>query len=104
GCAELLEDDIGRIAAEHRTGVVDFLDVALRARRADDIGRIGDPFTEPFEAFAAHVFRQHRTAAKAQDTGNRDAATAVVPGRRPYGAVTGRVEFAAGNPRDEAAI
>ena len=36
--AELVEDDVGRIAVEHRAGVVDLLDVALGARRADDVG------------------------------------------------------------------
>ena len=102
--AELIEDDIGWIAVEHGAGVVDFLDVALRARRADDVGRIGDPFAEPLEAFAAHVFRQHRDAAAAENARNGDAAAAVIPSRRPDRAVAGRIEFAGNDARNEAAI
>ena len=102
--AELVEDDVGRVAVERGAGVVDLLDVALRARRADDVGGLGDPALEPVEALLAHVFRQHRDAAAAEDAGDGDAAPAIVAGRRPDGAVARRVELAGDDPGRKAAV
>ena len=102
--AELVEHDVGRIAVQRRAGVVDLLDVALRARRADDVGGLGDPALEPVEALPAHVLRQHRDAAATEDAGDRDAAAAVVAGRGPDRAVPGRVELAGDDARRKAAV
>ena len=102
--AELIEDDIGRIAVERGAGVVDFLDVAFRSRRADDVARIADPAVEPVEALLAHVLRQHGHAAAAENARNGDAAAAVVAGRRPHRAVARRVELAGHQARHQAAI
>ncbi len=80
---ELVEDDVVRITRELGALVVDFLDVAFGAGRANDIGRIADPVAQPIEPLAAHAGGQHRDAATAQDARNGDAAAAVVAGRRP---------------------
>ena len=42
--------DVLRVRGELVALVVDLLDVALGARRADDVGRVGDPVLEPVEA------------------------------------------------------
>ena len=53
---------------------------------------------------AAHVLRQHGDAAAAQDARDGDAAAAVVAGRRPDGAVAGRIELAGDDARHQAAV
>ena len=78
--------------SERVAGVVDLLHVAFRARRADDVPGLGDPVLEPPEALAAHPLGQHRHPPAAENPRDRDAAPAVVPGRRPDGAVAGRIE------------
>ena len=102
--AELVEDDVRRIAVEFGAGIVDFLDVALRARRAHDVGWVGHPLVQPVEALLAHVFGQHGGAVTAQDAGDGHAAPAVIPGRRPHGAVTGRVELPGDQARHQASV
>ncbi len=57
-------------------GVVDLLDVALRARGANDVGWIGHPPLEPLEALAAHVLREDGDAAAVHDAGDRDTTAA----------------------------
>ena len=84
--------------------VVDFLDVALGARRADDVGRIGDPLLQPVEALAAHAGRQHGHAAAAENARDRNAAAAVVAGRRPDRAVVRRIELPGHQARHQAGI
>ena len=83
---KLVEDDVVLLARELRALVADFLDVALGARRADDVGRIGDPACEPIEALAAHALGQHRDAAAAEDRREwlqaRDPHYGQDPGRR----------------------
>ena len=91
---ELIEDDVVRVARKLRALVVDFLDVAFRPRRADDVGRIGHPLLQPVETFLAHARRQHGDTAAAENARNGDAAAAVVSGRRPHGAVLRRIELA----------
>ena len=80
---ELIEDDVLPVARQLGALVVDFLDVALGAGRADDVGRIGNPLLQPVEALAAHAGGKHGDAAAAEDAGNRDAAAAIIAGRRP---------------------
>ena len=41
--AELVEHEVARVEGELVAGVVDLLHVALAARRADDVGRVGAP-------------------------------------------------------------
>ena len=91
-------------AASSLQRVVDLLDVALGARRSDDVARVGHPLLEPVEALAAHALGEHRDAAAAQQPRDRDAAAAVVAGRRPHGALPGRVELPADEPRRQAAV
>ena len=84
--------------------VVDFLDVALGARRANDVGRIGDPLLQPVEALAAHAGRQHGHAAAAENARDRNAAAAVVAGRRPDRPVVRRIELPGHQARHQAGI
>jgi hypothetical protein len=95
---ELVEDHVLRVGGELLAAVVDLLDVALRARRPDDVGRIDDPVLQPGEALPAHALRQHGHAPAIHDPRDGDAAPAVVAGRRPDRAVARRVEL----PRDDA--
>ena len=101
---ELVEDDVLRVARELGALVVDLLDVALGARRADDVGRIAHPVLQPVEALAAHAGRQHGDAAAAEDARDRDAAAAVVAGRRPHRLVDSGIELAGDEARHEAGI
>ena len=91
---ELIEDDVLAVAGELGAFVIDFLDVAFGARRADDIGGIADPLRQPIEALAAHPRRQHGDAAAADDAGYGNAAAAVIPGGWPDRAVLPRIETA----------
>ena len=59
---------------------------------------------EPVEALLAHVLRQHRDAAAAEDARDGDAAAAVIAGRRPDRAVARRIELAGDDARREAAV
>ncbi len=84
-----------RITLQLGALVVDFLDVALGARRADDVLGLGHPLLEPLETLPAHAGRQHGNAATAEDARNRDAAAAVVAGGRPDRFLADRIETAA---------
>ena len=101
---ELIEDDVLPVARELGALVVDLLDVALGAGRADDVGGLGNPLLQPVEALAAHAGGKHGDAAAAEDARNRDAAAAVIAGRRPDRAVVRRIELAGDQPRHEAGI
>ena len=92
---ELIENDvIGVSRASSRALVVDFLDVAFGARRADDVDGIGDPLLQPVEALAAHASGQNGDAAASENARDRDAAAAIISGRRPDRAVVRRIETA----------
>src|SRR5206468_3005387 len=95
---ELVEDDVGVVEGEPITGVVDLLHVRLGAGRAHDVVRLR-PRLEPAETLRAHSGWQHGHAAAADDARDGHAAAAVVAGRRPDGAVSREVEFAAGDAR-----
>ena len=84
-----------RVGCELLAAVVDLLDVALGAGRADDVAGLDHPPLEPVEPLAAHALGQHRDAAAAEQPRDRDAAAAVVAGRRPHRALARRVELAA---------
>ena len=101
---ELVEDRVGRVPLQLIARVVDFLDVALRARRADDVVGVLDPFAQPVEPLGAHPLRQDRHAAHPHDARDRDPAAAVVPGRRPDRLVPGRIEPSGDQPGDQAGI
>ena len=101
---ELVEDHVLGVGLELVAAVVDLLDVALGAGRADDVLRVGDPLLEPVEALGAHPLGQHGDAAAAHQPRDRHAAAAVVAGRGPDGAVAGRVELAGDEPRREAPV
>src|SRR5271169_3296948 len=101
---ELVEDEIVGVARELGASVIDLLDVALRAGGADDILGPGHPSAQPLEALLAHAGRQYRDAAATEDAGNRDAAAAIIAGRWPDRLVTGRVEPAGHQMRDQAAV
>lgn len=55
---ELIEDQIIRVLRQQMTGVIDFLDVAFGARRAENVVRIGQPTVQPVETLLAHAFGQ----------------------------------------------
>ena len=93
-----------RFARQLGASVVDFLDVALRARGADDVLGPLDPLAQPQEPLGAHALRQHGDRAEAQHPGDRHAAAAVVAGRRPHRPVVLGVEPAGHQKRDQAAI
>ena len=101
---KLIEDDIGRIARELGAFVIDLFDVALRAGGPDDILGPRHPGAQPLEALLAHALRQHGNGAAVEDARDRDAAPAVIPGRRPHRPVTRRIEPAGHQIRDQAAI
>jgi hypothetical protein len=64
--AELVEDEVARVLGQLVAGVVDLLDVALGADRADDVvGRVLAPPVEPVEALLAHALGQDGDAAAA---------------------------------------
>ena len=103
--AELVEHEVARVLGQLVAGVVDLLDVALRADRADDVFlRVLAPLVEPVEALLAHARRQDRHAARRHDAADGDAAAGVVAGGRPDGAVTGGVELAGDDARREAGV
>src|SRR5271166_852490 len=102
--ANLVLNQIGRIAREIGASVVDFLDVALRAGGPDDILGPRHPGAQPVEALLAHALRQHRDAAAIEDARDRDPAAAVIPGRRPNRPVTRRIEPAGHQMRDQTTI
>src|SRR5690242_21682163 len=89
---ELVEDEIIGVLRELGASIVDFFDVALRAGGTDDVLGLGDPGLQPREALLAHSGRQYRNPAAAEDAGYRDAAAAVIAGRRPDRLVTGRIK------------
>ena len=89
---KLVEDDIGWVAPELGTFIIDFLDIALRARGLDDAIGLENPGAEPLETLFAHALRQHGDAAAIDDARDRDPAAAVIPCRRPNCLVTGRIE------------
>jgi hypothetical protein len=64
---ELVDDHVLAVLFQFSALVVDFLDVALGARRANNVRRIGYPMLQPIEPLAAHACRQHRSAAAAQN-------------------------------------
>ena len=101
---ELVEDHVVRVLGQLVAPVVDLLDVALGARCADDVARVDDPLLQPREALAAHPLGQHGDAVAAEQAGDRDAAAAVVAGRRPDGPVGGGVEPARDQARRQAAV
>ena len=101
---KLVEDRVGRIALQLVARVVDFLDVALGARRADDVVGVLDPFAQPVEPLGAHPLGQHRHAAHPHDARDRDPAPAVIASGRPDRLVARRIEAAGDQPRDEAGI
>ena len=101
---ELIENDILSVARELSALVVDFLDIAFRPWRADDVGGIGDPLRQPFEPFAAHPGRQHGNAAAAENPRYGNAAAAVIACRWPNRAVAPGVELADDQPRRETGI
>src|SRR6185437_8055521 len=65
---ELIEDDVLLVARELCALVVDFLDVAFGAGRADDVGWICYPLLKPVEPLATHSRRQHSHTATAQNS------------------------------------
>ena len=101
---KLVEDDVIRIGGQLLAAVVDLLDVALTARRLDDVGRVGNPLIEPGEALATHPLGENGDAAAAHQPRDRDAAAAVVAGRWPDRALPRRVELACDEARREAAV
>ena len=101
---ELIEDDVFPIARELSAFVVDLLDIALGAGRADDVGRLGNPLLQPVETLAAHACGKHGDAAAAENTGNRNAAAAIIAGRRPDCTVVRRIELPRDQPRHEAGV
>src|SRR5215472_15764599 len=84
---ELVENDVMLVARELVALVVDFLDVAFRSRRANDIAGIGDPFLQPVEALLAHAGGKHGHAAATQNARYGNAAAAIISGRRPHRSV-----------------
>ena len=101
---ELIENDVVLVARELGALVVDFLDVALRSRRADDVGGIGNPFLQPVEALPAHAGGQHGHAAAAQNARYGNAAAAIISGRRPHRSVMRRLELAGHQARHQTCI
>ena len=86
-------------------GVVDLLDVALRADGLDDVlGRVLAPPVEPVEALLAHPLGQDGHAAAGHQPADGDAAAGVVAGARPDRPVTGRVELPGDHPRRQAGV
>ncbi len=102
--AELVEDHGVRLAVQLRAAVVDLLDVALGARRPDDVGRVRDPALEPLEPLPAHPGRQDRDAPAAHDPRDRHAAPAVVARGGPDGPLGGGIELPGHDPRREAPV
>ena len=101
---ELVEDEIIAVPRQLGASVVNLLDVALRAGGADDVLWRGHPVAQPLETLLTHAGRQYRDPAATEDAGNRDAAAAIIAGRWPDRLVTGRVEPAGHQMRDQAAI
>ena len=63
-----------------------------------------DPIVEPVETLPAHALGQNRDAAAAEDARDRDAAAAVVAGRRPDRPVVLGIEPAGHQPGNQTAI
>ena len=101
---ELIEDQVPIVPGEDPAGIVDLLDVALRARRAVDVPRIDHPLLEPVEAFPAHGLGQHRNRPAPQEPRDRNAPAAVVAGRGPHGTVTRHVEGSGEQVGNEASV
>ena len=103
--AELVEHEVRRVLGERVARVVDLLDVALRADRADDVlGRVLAPPVEPVEALLAHALGEDGDAAAGHEPADGDAAAGVVAGARPDRPVAGGVELAGDHPRREAGV
>ncbi len=101
---ELVEDHVAGFGGQLGALVVDLLDVALGARRPDDVLGLGDPFLEPGEPLPAHPLGQDGHPAAAHQPGDRHPAAAVVPGRGPDGPVPGRVEPAGDDAGHQARV
>src|SRR5262245_33531980 len=101
---ELIEDHVVRVARQLRAPIVDFLDVALGARRATDVCGITDPVAKPVKSRAAHAGGQDGYATASEDPGNRNAAATIVPGRWPDRAVPAGIELPGDDPRHEARV
>src|SRR5262245_58378591 len=101
---ELVENDVVLVARELVALVVDFLDVAFRSRRANDVAGMGDPFLQPVEALPAHAGGQHGHAAAAQNARYGNAAAAIISGRRPHRSVMRRLELASHQARHQTRI
>ena len=102
---ELVEHEVARIEGEFVAGVVDLLDVRLRAVGADDVlGRVRAPPVEPVEALLTHPLGQDRHAAARHDPTDRDAAACVVARRGPDRPMVGGVELPGDHARREARV
>ncbi len=101
---ELVEDDVVGILGELVAPVVDLLDVALRARGADDVAGIDHPLLQPGEPLAAHALGKDGDAPASHQPGDGDAAPAVVAGRRPDGPIGRGIELSRDQPRRQAAV
>ena len=103
--AELVEDEVARVLRQQVAGVVDLLDVALRADGADDVlRRVLAPAVQPVEALLAHAGGEDGHTPRRHDAGDGDAAAGVVARARPDGPVAGGVELAGDDPRGEAGV
>ena len=65
---------------------------------------IAHPASEPLEALLAHAFGQNGDAVAAKDAGDRNAAAAIISGRRPDRMMASRIEAARYQPDDEARV
>ena len=101
---KLIEDDVCLVARQLGAFVVDFLDIALRAARADDIGRIAHPLRQPFKALGAHACGQNRNTTTAENARDRHAAAAIVSSRWPDRAVIRRINLTGDQPRHQAGV
>jgi len=98
---ELVEDDeVLARSPQFPALVEDFLDVALAARRRNDLAC---NLRQPLEPLAAHAFRQDGNGLTAEQRGIVRAPAAVVAGGGPDGLLRRRVELTRDQPRDEAA-
>jgi len=97
---ELVKDHIERIVSQLPALVIDLLDVRFAARGGDHLRADG---AQPVEALPRHLLGQDGDCRAAEQGAVKGPATAVVAGRGPDRLVLFRVEFAADQPRHEAA-
>src|SRR5260370_25879281 len=95
----MIDDDVAIVAGKLGALIVDFLDVAFGARRADDVAGMWHLVLQPIEALLAHAGGQHRDAATIEDTRNGNAAAAVVSGGWPHRLILSGLEAASHPPR-----